>query len=63
MLENLSNSAQFLKYDPKKGDKQIDAFMKHLHQVANFNGEVLVAKHGKINLRERFRLGQLSAHG
>ncbi|QQL49739.1 serine hydrolase domain-containing protein [Mucilaginibacter ginkgonis] len=37
-----------LRYDPKKADPQIDAFMKHLHQVSNFNGNVLVAKNGKI---------------
>jgi CubicO group peptidase (beta-lactamase class C family) len=48
------NAAQFLKYDPKKGDKQIDAFMKHLHQVANFNGAILVAKHGKIIYENAF---------
>jgi len=48
------NAAQFLKYDPKKGDKHIDAFMKHLHQVANFNGAILVAKHGKIIYENAF---------
>src|ERR1700749_2699922 len=42
------NSKKFLEYDPKKGDKKIDAFMKHLHQVGNFNGAILVAKKGKI---------------
>jgi len=52
------NTAEFLKYDPKKGDKQIDAFMKHLHQVAGFNGDVLVA-----NIRKRLRLGQLPTSG
>ncbi|GAB3922652.1 serine hydrolase domain-containing protein [Mucilaginibacter myungsuensis] len=40
--------ATILKYDPKKADPQIDAFMQHLHKVANFNGNVLVAKKGKI---------------
>src|SRR6201996_1691156 len=45
---------QYLKYDPKKADKKIDAFMKHLHQVANFNGEVLVAKKGKIIYENAF---------
>jgi CubicO group peptidase (beta-lactamase class C family) len=42
------NSKQYLQYDPKKADKKIDEFMKHLHQVSGFNGNVLVAKKGKI---------------
>ncbi|MFA6083753.1 serine hydrolase domain-containing protein [Mucilaginibacter sp.] len=42
------DTANLLKYDPKKGDKQIDAFMQHLHKVSGFNGNVLVAKKGKI---------------
>ena len=37
-----------LKYDPKNGDKRIDAFFKHLHKVSGFNGNILVAKKGKI---------------
>jgi CubicO group peptidase (beta-lactamase class C family) len=37
-----------LKYDPKDKDQRIDDFMQHLHKVANFNGNVLVAKKGKI---------------
>ncbi|RFZ83026.1 class A beta-lactamase-related serine hydrolase [Mucilaginibacter terrenus] len=40
--------AKFLKYDPKDGDKKIAAFMEHLHKVSGFNGNVLVAKKGKI---------------
>ncbi len=48
------NPDQYLKYDPKKADKQVDAFMKHLHQVANFNGNVLVAKKGKIIYENSF---------
>src|SRR3984885_4142107 len=37
-----------LTYDPKNEDKRIDNFMKELHRTRNFNGDVLVAKHGKI---------------
>lgn len=37
-----------LAYDPKNEDKRIDNFMKELHRTRNFNGDVLVAKHGKI---------------
>ncbi|MES2278497.1 MAG: serine hydrolase domain-containing protein [Bacteroidota bacterium] len=48
------NTAELLKYDPKHGDKQIDAFMQHLHQVAGFNGNVLVAKKGKIIYQNAF---------
>ncbi|NCD69439.1 serine hydrolase domain-containing protein [Mucilaginibacter agri] len=42
------DTQKLLQYDPKKADPQIDAFMKHLHEKAAFNGNVLVAKHGKI---------------
>lgn len=37
-----------LVYDPEKGNKRIDAFMKELHRKYAFNGNVLVAKKGKI---------------
>jgi CubicO group peptidase (beta-lactamase class C family) len=42
------NTTEILKYDPSKGDKKIDEFMQHLHKVSGFNGNVLVAKKGKI---------------
>jgi CubicO group peptidase (beta-lactamase class C family) len=42
------NPSNLVKYDPKNADKQIDAFMQHLHKVSGFNGNVLVAKKGKI---------------
>lgn len=45
---------EILKYDPKQGDKQIDAYMQHLHTAANFNGNVLVAKKGKIIYQNAF---------
>jgi CubicO group peptidase (beta-lactamase class C family) len=53
-LDKPFNAAQYLKYDPKKADKQIDAFMQHLHQVSGFNGNILVAKHGKIIYENSF---------
>lgn len=37
-----------LVYDPAKADKRIDEFMKRLHRNRGFNGNVLVAKKGKI---------------
>jgi CubicO group peptidase (beta-lactamase class C family) len=38
----------FLAYDPKNADKKIDEVMQNLHKTRAFNGNVLVAKHGKI---------------
>lgn len=37
-----------LVYDPKKADKKIDDIVMRLHQKSGFNGNVLVAKDGKI---------------
>lgn len=37
-----------LAYNPKNGDKHIDEFIKNLHKTRGFNGNILVAKHGKI---------------
>lgn len=43
-----------LSYNPAKADKQIDAFMKNLHKKKGFNGNVLVAKEGKIVYQNSF---------
>ncbi|MEJ6981074.1 serine hydrolase domain-containing protein [Pedobacter sp. P351] len=45
--EDKSDSLAMI-YDPKNADKKIDAFMKNLHRTRGFNGNVLVAKKGKI---------------
>ncbi|SMG24353.1 serine hydrolase domain-containing protein [Sphingobacterium psychroaquaticum] len=37
-----------LVYNPDSADREIEAFMQHLHQKAAFNGNVLIAKKGKI---------------
>jgi len=37
-----------LAYDPKNADRRIDEVMQMLHRTRGFNGNVLVAKHGKI---------------
>lgn len=37
-----------LVYHPDKGNKEIEAFMMNLHRRYSFNGNVLVAKKGKI---------------
>lgn len=42
-----------LLYDPRKGDQRIDTFMQHLHRKG-FNGNVLVAKKGKIIYQHAF---------
>ena len=42
------DSKALLAYNPKNADKRIDNFMQELHRTRGFNGNVLVAKHGKI---------------
>ena len=42
------DTKSLLSYDPKKGDKRIDDFIKNLHKTRGFNGNILVAKKGKI---------------
>jgi CubicO group peptidase (beta-lactamase class C family) len=37
-----------LTFNPKDGDKRIDEFIKNLHKTRGFNGNILVAKQGKI---------------
>ncbi len=37
-----------LAYNPANADQRIDHVMQELHRTRNFNGNVLVAKHGKI---------------
>ncbi|WP_245925452.1 serine hydrolase domain-containing protein [Arcticibacter pallidicorallinus] len=46
--EDDKSDSLMLVYDPAKGDKQIDEFMHNLHKKRGFNGNVLVAKKGKI---------------
>jgi len=43
-----------LVYSPENADKRIDEFMKRLHSRSAFNGNVLVAKGGKIIYRNSF---------
>jgi len=42
------DTTSLLKYNPKDADKRIDNFMQNLHKHNGFNGNVLVAKKGKI---------------
>ena len=48
------DTAKILKYNPKNADKRIDAFMQNLHAHNGFNGNVLVAKKGKILYENAF---------
>ncbi|MEN0052916.1 MAG: serine hydrolase domain-containing protein [Mucilaginibacter sp.] len=42
------DTTTLLAYNPKNADKRIDEVMKELHRTRGFNGNVLVAKKGKI---------------
>ncbi|GAA4324136.1 serine hydrolase domain-containing protein [Mucilaginibacter gynuensis] len=48
------DTTALLKYDPKNEDKNIDAVMNDLHKHRGFNGNVLVAKKGKIVYEKSF---------
>src|SRR5690606_17067717 len=43
-----------LVYSPENADKRIDEFMKKLHSRSAFNGNVLIAKKGKIIYQNSF---------
>jgi CubicO group peptidase (beta-lactamase class C family) len=47
-VQDDKSDSLLLVYDPRNGDSRIDAFMKQLHAKYGFNGNVLVAKKGKI---------------
>lgn len=47
-VKDEKSDSLLLVYDEKKADKRIDEFMKKLHRSRGFNGNVLVAKKGKI---------------
>ncbi len=48
------DTTSLLKYNPEKANKKIDAFMQNLHKHSGFNGNVLVAKGGKILYQNAF---------
>ena len=48
------NPNELLKYNPKNGDKRIDEFFHKLHLKSGFNGNILVAKNGKIIYENAF---------
>lgn len=43
-----------LVYDPAKADRRLGAFMQQLHNRSGFNGNVLIAKKGKILYQHTF---------
>ncbi|HEY1063249.1 MAG TPA: serine hydrolase domain-containing protein [Daejeonella sp.] len=48
ILEKEVPDSVVLFYDPRKADKRIDEIVTNLHRRSGFNGNVLVAKNGKI---------------
>jgi CubicO group peptidase (beta-lactamase class C family) len=46
--EDDKTDSLLLVYDPKKGDKWIAEFVQNLHKKSGFNGNMLVARKGKI---------------
>jgi CubicO group peptidase (beta-lactamase class C family) len=48
ILEKEVPDSVILFYDPRKADKRIDEIVTNLHRRSGFNGNVLVAKNGKI---------------
>ncbi|MDP2337599.1 MAG: serine hydrolase, partial [Bacteroidota bacterium] len=48
MLSDEQLDSIALIYNPQKADKRIDDFVGNLHRRSGFNGNVLVAKNGKI---------------
>jgi len=53
-IDQAKKDSVALIYDSTKADKQIDAFMQNLHKKSAFNGNVLVAKKGKILYQNSF---------
>ncbi len=51
--QELKDSVQLV-YDPAQADKRIDEYMQKLHKKSAFNGNVLVAKGGKIIYQNTF---------
>src|SRR5690606_7380413 len=43
-----------LVYDTTVADQRLDAFMQRLHSRSGFNGNVLIAKHGRIIYQNTF---------
>lgn len=53
-VKQIQKDSISLQYDPTKADQRIDAYMHKLHQKSGFNGNVLIAKEGKIIYQNSF---------
>lgn len=51
--QQITDSIRLL-YDADDADRDIDAFMQNLHKRSSFNGNVLIAKEGKIIYKNSF---------
>src|SRR5690606_17007792 len=53
-LKQRKKDSLMLVYDPEKADPRLDDFMQRLHRRSGFNGNVLIAKNGKILYQNAF---------
>mgnify|MGYP001356942442 CR=1 FL=1 len=53
-LKQRQKDSLMLVYDPEKADPRLDDFMQRLHRRSGFNGNVLIAKNGKILYQNAF---------
>ncbi len=53
-LKQREKDSLMLEYDAGKADQRLDAFMQRLHSRSGFNGNVLIAKKGKILYQNTF---------
>lgn len=53
-VQQVQKDSISLLYNPADADPRIDAYMKKLHQKSGFNGNVLIAKEGKIIYQNTF---------
>ncbi len=54
VVENPQPDSLLLVYDAAKADKKLDEYFKLIHKTRNFNGNVLIAKNGKIIYQNAF---------
>lgn len=48
IIDIAKRNAEILKYNPAKADKKLEEYFTDIHKKRNFNGNVLIAKKGKI---------------
>lgn len=52
-LPNVKMDTSILAYNPRNADRRIAEVMEKLHKTRGFNGNVLVAKHGKYSTKKQ----------